>query len=207
MEVQAKRRAAGDWPVADFANKKVRRLPLEAVVEPDIQDPKGAHEALRYMRMADFLKTEKWHDQQHRADREGAHLEIVEFEKAFIRRFKKLGVPMYAHCVMRDANTQQFLYDTGKSKATPGKSPHNHGFAVDLVHGHRHWDMPKVCWDLIGEIGYEVAARLGIEIEWGGEWNFYDPAHWQIAMWKHRKKEAHERYLTGSEIAKLWGLE
>nr|WP_245369132.1 M15 family metallopeptidase [Agrobacterium tumefaciens] len=91
---------------------------------------------------------------------------------------------MFAHCVYRDDVEQQRLYVKGLSKAKPGQSAHNYGLAVDIVHGTKAWDLTRKQWDLIGHIGKEVAASLGIKVEWGGDWSFYDPAHWELANWR-----------------------
>lgn len=143
--------------------------------------------ALRYMVNRPFLSSSRYRAQQWRAERKGADEDILLFEKAVIRRFEKLGVPMFAHCIVRSAAVQGRLYVQGHTKALPGQSPHNFGCAVDLVHGVRAWDLPKPCWDLIGHVGKEVAAQLGIKVSWGGEWKFYDPAHWELVDWKDRR--------------------
>ena len=42
-------------------------------------------------------------------------------------------------------------------------------------------------WKLLAHIGKEVIAQKGLAISsmaWGGDWTFYDPAHWQIENWK-----------------------
>ena len=99
---------------------------------------------------------------------------------------------MFAHCVMRSKAEQHRLYQQGHSKALPGLSPHQHGLAVDIVHSTLAWELPKgpgekradKAWELIGVIGKEVAQGNGIDIVWGGDWKFWDPAHWEIANWK-----------------------
>lgn len=76
------------------------------------------------------------------------------------------------------------MYVKGLSKAKAGQSAHNHGFAVDIVHGTKAWELTRKQWDLVGHIGKEVAASMGIHVEWGGDWSFYDPAHWELANWR-----------------------
>lgn len=156
--------------------------PLEPLPDPAI--PATYADALRYMVNKPFLKSSRYRAQQWRADRIGAHNNILVFEKAFIRRFEKLGVPMFAHNMVRSEATQRRLYVQGVTKAPAGRSPHNHGKAVDLVHGIRAWDVPRPCWNLIGHVGKEVAAQLGIKLVWGGDWQFYDPAHWELDDWE-----------------------
>ena len=56
--------------------------------------------------------------------------------------------------------------------------------AVDIIHATRGWNLTKKEWDVVGAIGKELARKRNIDIEWGGDWKFYDPAHWQIKSWK-----------------------
>ena len=153
----------------------------ERVVPPD--GDKYASE-LRGMIDRSFLLSERHKGQHNRADRSRGHPTLLEFERVLIKRFAKLGVPMFAHCVYRDDVEQQRLYVKGLSKAKPGQSAHNVGLAVDIVHGTKAWDLTRKQWDLVGHIGKEVAASLGIKVEWGGDWSFYDPAHWELANWR-----------------------
>lgn len=140
--------------------------------------------ALRGVASVVFCKSEKYREQQWRADRVGAHPDILDFERLLIRRMRRLNVPMFAHCVMRNEEEQAVLRSRGHSRAGPGQSPHQHGFAVDIVHGMKAWDLDRKTWALVGHIGKEVAAQAGIHVEWGGDWEFYDPAHWQLTNWK-----------------------
>ncbi len=151
-----------------------------------MEDVRGAHDALRYLRYKDFLLTQRWSDQQMRADRRDAHPDIIEFEKAFIARFKRLGIPMFAHCVWRTPEEQTQLYVTGRSRALPEDAPHCGGVAIDLIHSIKGWDIPNEAWSLVGEIGNEVAAMRNLKVEWGGKWEFYDPAHWQLMDWRSK---------------------
>lgn len=137
------------------------------------------------LRNVDFLRSDKWDEQQQRAIRKDARPEIIEFEKAFIKRMASLGVPMFAHNMVRTVSEQNALYARGVSKAKGMKGPHTHGCAVDIVHSLLGWNIPDKGWKLIGHIGNEVAAASGIDIEWGGSWKkFYDPAHWELTNWR-----------------------
>lgn len=166
-----------------------RRKPEAEVRQPDVKEVRGAHDALRYLRYKDFLLTQRWTEQQMRADRQGAHPEILAFEKAFIARFRRLGIPMFAHSVWRTPEEQTRLYVTGFSNAMPEDAPHCGGVAVDLIHSIKGWEIPTLGWKLIGEIGKEVAQRIGVKVEWGGDWKTRkfpegDPAHWQLKDWR-----------------------
>lgn len=139
---------------------------------------------LKAIRNLDFLKSPKYGDQQSRANRKGAHVDILDFERALVRRLRKLGVPVFAHCVIRTSAEQDALFVQGNSKARGGQSPHNYGFAVDIVHSVSAWEIPAHAWAMIGHVGKEVAASLGVKVQWGGDWSFYDPAHWELADWR-----------------------
>lgn len=121
-----------------------------------------------------------------RALRDGAHPDILRFEEVFTRRMAKLGIPVFAHCVVRTPAEQLKLYRGGQSKDSPadGMWPHK-GCAVDLVHATRAWNLSSKEWLVLGHVGKEAAKSAGIAIEWGGDWKFYDPAHWQLAGWKN----------------------
>jgi len=141
-------------------------------------------DALRYLRDKKFLEDKRHQAQHFRARREGAHPDILAFERAFIRRMRKLGVPVFAHSVVRTHAEQRVIHLRGTGVA-PGESAHNHGKAVDLVHGLRAWDMPRPCWLLFGHIGKEVAQSLGIKVRWGGDFKSrWDPAHWELHPWE-----------------------
>jgi hypothetical protein len=140
---------------------------------------------LRGMRNRAFLQGERYRAQQARAIRAGCHPGIIEFERKLVQRLARLGVPMFCHTAMRGQQDQNELYVKGFSKAKGGESPHQYGLAVDIVHGTKAWDLNRKQWEIVGHVGKEVAAALGIKVEWGGDWrSFYDPAHWQLSDWR-----------------------
>lgn len=120
------------------------------------------------------------------ADRTGASDEIIDFTRAFLRDLGSRGMPFFPHCFVRSADEQERLYKLGRTKARAGQSPHNHGLAVDVVHFGKFWDLTEKQWSVVGLIGKEVARRRNLKVTWGGDWAFYDPAHWEIADWKAR---------------------
>ena len=132
-----------------------------------------------------FLATERYREQQQRAVREGAHPKVLKFADAGIRKFKKLGIPMFAHCIVRTEEEQALLVKQGGSKDSPadGWWPHR-GCAVDIIHSVKGWEMNADEWRLIGHLLQEVSDQMGLSMEWGGHWTFYDPAHWQLKNWK-----------------------
>lgn len=167
--------------------------------------------ALRAIVDRTFLASERCQEQQWRANRDGAHPQILEFEKALIRRFEKLGVPLFAHCVVRTPDEQNAAYALGRSQIK-GSEPYAHQFAaVDIIHGVHGWNLPEKAWDLIGHIGFEEAKRLSIPMTWGGDWDgdgdktdqkLYDPAHWELAFWRTMEPHPPFMYRNGRPPAR-----
>lgn len=148
-----------------------------------------------------FLQSRKWQEQQTRAWREEAHPDILEFERVFIKRLTRQGIPAFASEVMRTAERQNDLYALGHSKAKGGQSPHQYGCAVDIVHSVKGWNLDRQQWDLLAHIGKELATQKGIKLVWGGDFeSLYDPAHWELADWRSQKAEfPFPRVLTWSK--------
>lgn len=116
--------------------------------------------------------------------RVGVHPQIWDFQTAFVKTARAMSVPIIPFELFRSPERQEQLFAQGRSKARAGKSPHNFGCAVDLVHFTRWWDLAQDEWELLGAIGKEIARKQGVKMVWGGEWKFYDPAHWEIADWR-----------------------
>ncbi|WP_292208216.1 M15 family metallopeptidase [Mesorhizobium sp.] len=140
-----------------------------------------------------FCEGVKYSDQQLRADRRAAHPDIVGFGRLLVWRMRRLNVPMFESTVWRTMDDQQAAYVLGHSKAKPGESPHNFGMAVDVIHGVRGWDLSRAQWSIIGHVGKELAAQRGLRLTWGGDWKFYDPAHWELHGWRHRLEATAEK--------------
>jgi len=167
------------------------------MTSPDLRnlDPATLFPAtLKALRNPAFLKTPKYQEQQKRALREGAHPLILEFSDKFVKRMAGLGVPVFAHSIVRDAVEQAGLYARGVSNDSPtdGLWPHR-AFAADHIHGNLAWmdelakQMPV--WEVFGHVGKEVAASMDLKIRWGGDWRTRkfpqgDPAHWELANWR-----------------------
>lgn len=145
-------------------------------------------DALQALRNPGFLKSPRYQEQQTRALREGAHPDIVEFSRKFVKRLASLGVPAFAHCIVRTEQEQFKLFLDGFSKDSPedGFWPHM-AYAVGIIHSQFGWmDNPSIphAWELFGHIGKEVALSMGIKIIWGGDFvRFPDPAHWELEHW------------------------
>lgn len=114
------------------------------------------------------------------------HEEIADFAVAMLKECRSRGFPFYVHCGLRTDAEQNALFAKGVSKARGGQSAHNHGMAVDIVHFSRGWNLTEKEWGVIGLVGKEVARRRKIKVTWGGDWKFYDPAHWELLGWSDR---------------------
>lgn len=163
--------------------------------EPDRWSADSRYQAaLNAMRNPGFLKTPKYQEQQKRALTEGAHPHIVELARKSVKRFHGMGIPMFAHCIVRTQEQQQAAFDAKVSWDSPadGLWPHRFG-AVDLIHGTMGWmDKPYIAqaWPIIGHVVKEVASSMSIKIVWGGDFSpaKYDPAHFELANWKQIAK-------------------
>lgn len=144
----------------------------------------GYAEEMRGLVDRQFCFSQRYGEQQMRANRTGAQPEILDFEKLLIRRMFKLGVPMFGHCVVRTGKEQDRLFKLGMSRAKAGQSAHNYGAAVDAIHSVKAWNLTRNQWSIIGHVGKEAAAQAGLKVTWGGDWKFYDPAHWELTDWR-----------------------
>lgn len=153
--------------------------------------------ALNAMRNPGFLKSPKYQQQQKRAVRDGAHPDILEFERLLVKRCAALGVPVFALCVMRSYDDQMSAYVRGASKDSPadGLWPHM-GFAVDIIHGTLgYMDRPVIpnAWAIIKHLAEEVARSMGIEITCGHDWG-WDSAHFELKHWKRIAREGDKHW-------------
>ena len=144
--------------------------------------------ALTDMQDVAYCNSAKYQEQQWRADRTMCDLGLLEFEKAYIRIAReRYGIPLFCHTARRTAAEQDRLHREGFSRSVDG--PHMHGFAVDIIHGRKAWDLSRSQWGILGHIGKEVIKNISpkISLDWGGDWRFYDPAHWEVRHWRKRK--------------------
>lgn len=132
-----------------------------------------------------FFTDEMFLRQQERADWGYTDVRIRFFAGRFAHQMRQMGIPIYCHAAFRTPQEQRQLQKRGVSKAAFPNAPHTQGCAVDLVHSRFHWnDMRKEDWDFFGHVGKTIAARHKIPITWGGDWKFYDPAHWELSDWR-----------------------
>lgn len=128
------------------------------------------------------------------------HPQIVEFWKAMHKECSARRIPIKAFEFLRTRERQDELHAQGRSNARAGQSPHQYGLAVDIISATKGWDLSKKQWDVIGSIGKEIARKRNIKLEWGGDWEFWDPAHWQIADWKNYRTAYNHCVQNGIKI-------
>lgn len=107
----------------------------------------------------------------------------------FIAECKKQGIDILITSTYRDFESQQVIYNQGRTAASkakgekvvtnakPGQSFHNYRVAFDvvpLIGGKAMWSDTKL-WTQIGVIGKSVG------LEWAGDWkSFKELAHFQL---------------------------
>lgn len=143
----------------------------------------GFENALRGMRDREFCRSQKHGEQQRRAHKVGMSSILLEFEKRFVARMRKLDVPIFmAEGVRTDAEQDRKVLQ-GVSHVHD--SAHEHGLAADIVHSRLLWSLTREQWELLVTIGEEVATQAGLPVECGHRWRKpWDPAHWQVKGWK-----------------------
>lgn len=170
--------------------------------------PKTLKEAAAFMVDRPAITTKAYRDRQV-YQWTGVHPDIIEFTRKFIKELERRGIPMYAFELMRTPERQNNLLANGRSKAKAWSSPHQYGCAVDIVSHTKYWDLTPKQWDVLGAIGKEIARKMNVELTWGGDWKFYDPAHWQLTNWREYK-EMYDRdgrvIETGKSAAKAMQL-
>lgn len=114
----------------------------------------------------------------------GVHPDLVKVVKLAIKITKQDFTVLEG---LRSSKRQAYLYKTGKSKTM--NSRHLTGHAVDIAP----WVDGKISWNwdhywALEDAMKEAAQRLGVSIEWGGDWkSFKDGPHWQLPWGKYPK--------------------
>ena len=137
-------------------------------------------------RLVDMVRVRSapYRERELREPWDGVHPDLLDWSRAFLKELQRRGMPFFVHDYVRTKEQQDALFKAGRSKARFGQSAHNFGMAADILHFGRFWDLSKKEWAVVGLIGKEVARRRNIKITWGGDWKFYDPAHWELKEWK-----------------------
>lgn len=156
---------------------------------PPLADAKGWRALKRLTVPQHFFTEDIYLRQSERADWQTVNPQIKYFAAKLVEVLRKQGIPFFVHSAFRTKDEQDRLVLHGRSKAAWPRAPHAQGEAVDLVHSRYAWELTRDEWAMIGKIGKELAHRLGLEVVWGGDWSFYDPAHWEIRDWRQRIKD------------------
>jgi peptidoglycan L-alanyl-D-glutamate endopeptidase CwlK len=121
---------------------------------------------------------------------EGLHPIVTEKSKQLLDQAEELGIPIMISDGFRSVESQDVLYDKGRSMegsivtyARGGESFHNYGLAIDFAlqnsDGTISYDMQRDS-NSNGEADWLEVARLGKELgfDWGGDWpGFKDYPH------------------------------
>lgn len=135
-----------------------------------------------YRMPPEYFTSQHYFRYQARADWTGAPDDLMQFAGRFLEATRKRGIPMYAHTVYRSPGLQSALKGMGLSNLASGA--HQRSCAVDFVHAHYQWRLPKNTWEYLGLLGERLAKKHGIAMTWGGHWSDpWDPAHWEIRDW------------------------
>lgn len=134
----------------------------------------------------EYFTSDTYLRQQDRADWQQTDAQLCRFVAYLVHDARKRGIPLFVHSAFRTEAEQNALRAKGRSKASYPNAPHCQGFAADVVHSRYAWMLTDDEWLYIGKLGKDIAKRLGIDVVWGGDWSFYDPAHWEIRDWRQQ---------------------
>jgi len=118
-----------------------------------------------------------------------------------IHLLEKEKLPITIFETYRGAVRQNYLKESGSSRAGAAQSPHNFGLAADFVLDvdkcpvtNREWpagtgNFYKDAWDYKTTEAKAAYDRFGelaesIGLEWGGRWRFLDVPHVQMSEWR-----------------------
>lgn len=147
------------------------------------------------------FSTYGWIAQGERADWQHCDLRLMRWSAMVVEEARKRGVPLFVHCAFRGEVEQTRVNHLGYSKAAYGRSAHNIGEAVDIIHSRYAWDMTRQEWDLIRVLGERALRKLNaplakadrLQLTWGGSFKSrYDPAHWEITDFRDRLRRLPE---------------
>jgi len=143
-----------------------------------------------------FMTSTSFLRQWDKADWQYVDGRLMRFSALLIEAARKRGIPLYVHGAFRTQAEQEAAFKAGNSKVRWPNGAHCIGEAVDIVHGVLHWDMTRQEWDMIHQLGLRVLDRMNagvrkddrLHLTWGGDWRFYDPAHWEISDYRSRTR-------------------
>lgn len=160
-----------------------------------VPDPGPVWDAPLRLSAPNFMRSEAAMKQRYRANWAHADPRLMVFAATLIHMAGRRNIPLYVHTALRSKADQDAAKAKGNSKAAYGRSAHNIGEAVDIVHGVFHWDMNRQEWDLLHALGRLAEAHVNASLKrdnklaltWGGNFrSLYDPAHWEVSDYRAR---------------------
>lgn len=137
-----------------------------------------------------------------KADWQSVDYRLQAWAALFVEIARRKDIPLFVHSAFRTKAEQDALVERGVSRARWPLSAHNIGEAVDIVHGEYAWSLTNDEWKLLGIIGREAERRINARLKaanrlilnWGGDEGpgdtfRWDPAHWEIADFRTRRRE------------------
>ena len=68
-------------------------------------------------------------------------------------------------------------------------SSESYGLRTEIIHSVRRYDLTEREWTMIGVIGQEVARKMNLKLDWGGNATPYEPYAWYFANWTEYREE------------------
>lgn len=184
------------WTPIQCLVRRFRKIHESRIQWPQVSDALHKYKEPLHTQRSNYML--KLHE---RADWAGVDSELKDFTRIFFTALRRNEVPVYVHTAYRTPELQAKLHHKGLSTVSSG--PHQRGAAVDIVHAHFHWNCSKEFWDYMGALGKQIIQQNRFDIEWGGDWSFYDPAHWQLKDWrKHEIVDPHFPTVRRSPFSK-----
>lgn len=112
-------------------------------------------EALRALADPVYLTGYRYRDQVAAFAAFQATANATQFERAVVRKFRRLGVPMFVEACL-------------------------FGNVLELVHGTKGRRLSDRQWAVVGHVGQEVATQLGLDVVWGGDGSPFAPTTWEV---------------------------
>lgn len=180
-------------PRAFFAALREQRAEAEAL-PPDrffgVPDDPAHFAAFQRLRVGDaYFTIDAYLRQHNRADWQHVDPRMRLFAARLLEALRKRGIPFYVHGAFRTRSEQNAAFSAGRSKMRWPFAAHCQGAAVDIVSAQFHWDLSRQEWSAVGNIGKQIAASMSLPLVWGGDWSFYDPAHWELPDWRSSVQE------------------
>lgn len=102
------------------------------------------------------------------------------FSRKLLKRLDGLKMPFYPAVGLMDQRMAQHRFVMGADPWPPMSNPFLDGVAIRFQHCILPMLEPK-CWDLFGEIAFDVARLAQIPVVWGGyNTDNPDPGFWQL---------------------------